>query len=65
MTKKLKRNNKVSTDQYRYITTYQSKHCEVEIYVDDNYDQKEHEACIREYVESLYRGYYKTCNHKK
>lgn len=59
MTKKIQRNNKMSTDQYRHITTYQSKHCEVEIFVDDNYDKKEYEARVTEYYELLYRNYEK------
>ncbi len=44
----------VSTDQYRYIETYQGKYCEVEIYVNDNVDKKEFKEKVRNYLEKLY-----------
>lgn len=44
----------VDFSEYRYIETMKGRHCDIEIYVDDNTDQKEFEDGVREYLLALY-----------
>ncbi|MGD6782133.1 hypothetical protein ACQCT3_17900 [Sutcliffiella horikoshii] len=39
--------------KYKYVETMKGRHCDIEIYVDENDDQKDYEDGVREYLLSL------------